>query len=162
MYFCIKSIWICRFPLPLGVWEGLRFVIVAVPGHFSYPFFGTSKIEVTPDTLPHLVAFTTDIYVAVILMLFVLSVALWMLAAVFFFRILVSFVVFFLFFFFFVKWLISNILVTITKTRLFKYSRLSLSRTPRESMKQFEISVLRHIRFADSGKQLIEQLPLTE
>ena len=24
--------WICRFPLPLGVWEGLRFVIVALPG----------------------------------------------------------------------------------------------------------------------------------
>ena len=27
---------ICRFPLPLGVWEGLRFVIVALPGLFSY------------------------------------------------------------------------------------------------------------------------------
>ena len=25
-----------RFPLPLGVWEGLRFVIVALPGLFSY------------------------------------------------------------------------------------------------------------------------------
>ena len=25
---------ICRFPLPLGVWEGLRFVIVALPGLF--------------------------------------------------------------------------------------------------------------------------------
>ena len=24
-------VWICRFPLPLGVWEGLRFVIVALP-----------------------------------------------------------------------------------------------------------------------------------
>ena len=32
-------VWICRFPLPLGVCEGLRFVIVAVPGLFSYPFF---------------------------------------------------------------------------------------------------------------------------
>ena len=31
-------IWICRFPLPLGVWEGLRFVIVALPGLFSYLF----------------------------------------------------------------------------------------------------------------------------
>ena len=31
-------IWICRFPLPLGFWEGLRFVIVALPGLFSYPF----------------------------------------------------------------------------------------------------------------------------
>ena len=32
-------VWICRFPFPLGVWEGLRFVIVALPGLFSYPFF---------------------------------------------------------------------------------------------------------------------------
>ena len=31
-------VWICRFPLPLGVWEGLRFVIVALPGLFSYFF----------------------------------------------------------------------------------------------------------------------------
>ena len=30
---------ICRFPLPLGVWEGLRFVIVALPGLFPYLFF---------------------------------------------------------------------------------------------------------------------------
>ena len=29
---------ICRFPLPLGVWEGLRFVIVTLPGLFSYLF----------------------------------------------------------------------------------------------------------------------------
>ena len=28
----------CRFPLPLGVLEGLRFVIVALSGLFSYPF----------------------------------------------------------------------------------------------------------------------------
>ena len=28
-----------RFPLPLGVWEGLRFMIVALPGLFSYVFF---------------------------------------------------------------------------------------------------------------------------
>ena len=33
-------VWICRFPLPLGVWEGLRFVIVALPGLFSYLFLG--------------------------------------------------------------------------------------------------------------------------
>ena len=31
-------VWICRFPLPLGVWDGLRFVIVALPGLFSYFF----------------------------------------------------------------------------------------------------------------------------
>ena len=32
-------LWFCRFPLPLGGWEGLRFVIVALPGLFSYLFF---------------------------------------------------------------------------------------------------------------------------
>ena len=32
-------VWICRFLLPLNVWEGLRFVIVALPGLFSYLFF---------------------------------------------------------------------------------------------------------------------------
>ena len=32
-------VWICRFPLPLGVWERLRFVIVALPGLFAYIFF---------------------------------------------------------------------------------------------------------------------------
>ena len=31
-------VWICWFPLPLGVWEGLRFVIVALPG-LSLTFF---------------------------------------------------------------------------------------------------------------------------
>ena len=30
---------ICWFPLILGVWEGLQFVIVALPGLFSYLFF---------------------------------------------------------------------------------------------------------------------------
>ena len=32
-------VWNCRFPLPLGAWEGLRFVIVALPGLFSYLYF---------------------------------------------------------------------------------------------------------------------------
>ena len=32
-------VWFCLFPLPLGVWEGLRFVILALPGRFSYPLF---------------------------------------------------------------------------------------------------------------------------
>ena len=32
-------VWFCLFPLPLGVREGLRFVIVALPGLFSYPFY---------------------------------------------------------------------------------------------------------------------------
>ena len=31
-------VWICRFPLPLGVREGLRFVIVALSALFSYLF----------------------------------------------------------------------------------------------------------------------------
>ena len=28
-------VWICRYSLPLDVWEGLRFMIVALPGLFS-------------------------------------------------------------------------------------------------------------------------------
>ena len=31
-------VWFCMFPIPLCVWEGLRFVIVALPGLFSYLF----------------------------------------------------------------------------------------------------------------------------
>ena len=34
-----------------------------------------------------------------------------------------------------------------------EYSRLSLSRSPRDSMKHFEISELRHIRFAELRKK---------
>ena len=34
----IRFLGFCRFLLPLGVWEGLRFVIVALPGLFSYLF----------------------------------------------------------------------------------------------------------------------------
>ena len=37
-------VWICRFPLPLGVWEGLRFVIVALPG-FSRTFFCFTSVS---------------------------------------------------------------------------------------------------------------------
>ena len=40
-------VWICRFPLPLGVWEGLRFVIVALPGLFAYLFFPMLLIQNT-------------------------------------------------------------------------------------------------------------------
>ena len=32
-------VWICLFPLPLCVWEELRFVIVALPRLFSYLFY---------------------------------------------------------------------------------------------------------------------------
>ena len=40
-------VWICRFPLPLDVWEGLRFVILALPGLFSYLFLMKNKISLT-------------------------------------------------------------------------------------------------------------------
>ena len=33
-------VWMCLFSLPLGVWEGLQFVFVALPGLFSYLFLG--------------------------------------------------------------------------------------------------------------------------
>ena len=33
----------CLSPHPLGIWEGLRFVIVSFPGLFCYPFFFGSK-----------------------------------------------------------------------------------------------------------------------
>ena len=34
-----ELVWVYRFPLPLGVWEGLRFVFVALHGRFSYLIF---------------------------------------------------------------------------------------------------------------------------
>ena len=39
MFVWFALVWFCLFPLPLGVWEGLWLVIVALPGLFSYPFF---------------------------------------------------------------------------------------------------------------------------
>ena len=32
-------VWFCLLTIPLGVWEGLRFVIMALPGLLSYLFF---------------------------------------------------------------------------------------------------------------------------
>ena len=32
-------VWFCLFPLPLGVWEALRRVTVALPGLVSYFFY---------------------------------------------------------------------------------------------------------------------------
>ena len=32
----ISLVWFCLFPFPLSVWEGLRFMIVALPGLLSY------------------------------------------------------------------------------------------------------------------------------
>ena len=40
-------VWFCLFHLPLGVWEGLRLVIVALPGLFSYLFESKCSIENT-------------------------------------------------------------------------------------------------------------------
>ena len=37
-FFRFAFVWFFLFPLPLGVWEGLRFVIVALPGLFTYLF----------------------------------------------------------------------------------------------------------------------------
>ena len=39
-------VWICRFPFPLGVWEGLWFVIMALPGLFPYLFFHSTDRSV--------------------------------------------------------------------------------------------------------------------
>ena len=45
MFVRFVLVWICRFPLPLGVWEGLWFVIVALPGLFSYLFLSTEELH---------------------------------------------------------------------------------------------------------------------
>ena len=35
----VRFVWFCLFPLSLRVWDGLRLVIEALPGLFSYLFF---------------------------------------------------------------------------------------------------------------------------
>ena len=44
-------VWFCLFPLPLGVWEGLRFVIVALPGLFSYLSFVILRFALLSETI---------------------------------------------------------------------------------------------------------------
>ena len=66
-------VWICRFPLPLYVWEGLRFVIVALPGLFSYLFCDCG----TPWTFSYFFVYSTDRPKAVVPVLVLLFVALW-------------------------------------------------------------------------------------
>ena len=41
LFVCLIDVlvWICRFPLPLDVWEGLWFVIVALSGLLPLTFF---------------------------------------------------------------------------------------------------------------------------
>ena len=51
MFVRFALVWFCLFPLPLGVWEGLRFVIVAVTGLFSYPFFSTYRSKAVVPVL---------------------------------------------------------------------------------------------------------------
>ena len=48
-------VWICRFYLPLDVWEGLRFVIVALPGFLSYLFFFFNSTDRSKAMVPMLV-----------------------------------------------------------------------------------------------------------
>ena len=35
----LALVWFCLFPLSFGVWDGLRLVIVALPGLFFYLFY---------------------------------------------------------------------------------------------------------------------------
>ena len=54
--------------------------------------------------------------------------------------------------------MVQSVYVDIFELALFfKYSRLSLSRSRRDPLKHFEISVVRHIRFAELRKIPIEQ-----
>ena len=44
MFVRFALVWFCLFPLPLGVWEGLRLVVVALPGLFSDLFVSISYL----------------------------------------------------------------------------------------------------------------------
>ena len=44
----------CLFPLPLCVWEGLRFAIVAFPGLFPYLFFSRNTCTKKSDLVDHI------------------------------------------------------------------------------------------------------------
>ena len=63
-------VWFCLFSLPLGVWEGLRFVIVALPGLFSYLSFvlllkllvTTLEMQITEQSTQELPSTTTLFY----------------------------------------------------------------------------------------------------
>ena len=59
---------ICQFPLPLGVWEGLRFVIVALPGLFYY-FFLVLKFSIYLSKR----VFVTRLFIIVINLIFMFS-----------------------------------------------------------------------------------------
>ena len=46
----VRFVWFCWFPLPLGVLEGLRFVIVALPGLFPYLFYQRASLVIQNAT----------------------------------------------------------------------------------------------------------------
>ena len=52
---CFSCVWVCPFPLPLDVWEGLRFVIVAHSGLFSSLFLAHRGSTIAFYLLCHLV-----------------------------------------------------------------------------------------------------------
>ena len=52
-------VWLCLFPFPLGVWEGLRPVIMALPDVFSYLFIPRHTI------VAGYYGFTLDVHVSV-------------------------------------------------------------------------------------------------
>ena len=49
-------VWFCLFPLPHGVWEGLWFLLVALPGIFSYPF------SIANDTSNRVLRYSITLY----------------------------------------------------------------------------------------------------
>ena len=50
-------VWVCLFSLLLGIWEGLRFVIVSLPGLFSYLFWERSGYLAILQGIGHLQVF---------------------------------------------------------------------------------------------------------
>ena len=60
----VRFVLVCRFPIPLGVWEGLRFVIVKLTGLFSYlfclfplPLVASDGLQFVIVTLPGLFSY---------------------------------------------------------------------------------------------------------
>ena len=66
MFVQFALVCICRFPLPLGVWEGLRFMIVALSGFFSYLFSGKHQAALLPLALRN-IALTSQLHVLCLL-----------------------------------------------------------------------------------------------
>ena len=42
-------VWFCRFPLPLGLWEGLRFCDCGIPWTYLLPFFHIKALDLKSD-----------------------------------------------------------------------------------------------------------------